>query len=206
MKTLSGIVLLSLMLAGAGSSAHAQNLPEALAENFYPPELVRMAQPALNLTDEQKASLQEAVERIGTRNAETGKLLEKETGLLLALVKAEPLDGDAVMAQSDKVMRLEQEARRASLALLIRIRETLTPEQQAKLREFKTKTAGFQARVRQALELARKWKQEGRDLSGFEQARGQFEALMSQGDFKAADALLENTLKRLKEPPSEPKK
>ncbi len=206
MKALTAINLVALALACAGISARAQNLPEAITENFYPPELVRMAQPALNLTEEQKASLQEAVQRVEMGHAGARKLLENETGRLVAMVKAEKLDGDSVLAQADKVMHLEQETRRATLALLIKIRETLTPEQQAKLRELKAKTAGFRARVRQAMDLAQKWKEEGRELSGFEQARAEFEARMSAGDFKAAEALLENTLKRLKEPPGEPKK
>ena len=206
MKTLPGMTLLGLALVCAACSARAQTLPDPIFESLYPPELVRMAQPALNLTDEQKSTLQDAVNKVGAHLAQVKKTLEKETGKLVAMVKAEQLDSDAVMAQADKVMSLEHETKRATLALLLKIRETLTPEQQVKLREFKSKTAGFHARVRQAMDLAQEWKQDGRDLTGFEKAREKFEALMGEGDFKAAEALLDNTLKLLKQPPSEPKK
>jgi hypothetical protein len=85
------------------------------------------------------------------------------------------------------------------LVLLVKIKNTLTVEQQAKLKELKDKSAGFQTKVRQAMDLAKKWKEEGRDISSFEQARDEFEALMREGDFKKAEELLEKTLKRLRE-------
>ena len=205
MKTFAGTLLLGLALTWAAALARAQDLPGPLLEQFFPPDLVRMAQPALHLTDEQEATLQDALDRVEPHLAETRKLLEKANGTLSEMVKPEKLDNDAVMEQADRVLRLQTETQRATLALLLRIREILTPEQQAKLREFKSKTAAFQARIRQASELAAQWKAQGRDLSGFEQARRQFEALMGAGDFRAAETTLDNTLKRLKEPPAAPK-
>jgi Spy/CpxP family protein refolding chaperone len=205
-KLLPALLLLCLGLAFPAGSARAQALPEPLAEYLYPPELVRLAAPALNLTEDQKAELQSADEKVSALLAQTKQALAQETAKLVALVKAEKLDNDAIMLQADKVMRLEQESKRATLALLLKIRETLTPEQFAKLKEFKAKTAAFQSKVRQAMELAQKWKQAGRALPEFEQVRSEFESLMGAGNFQAAEALLDKTLKRLQAPAPEPKK
>ena len=131
-----------------------------------------MAQPALQLTEDQQASLTEAMEKAQSHIAGFQAGLKAETERLTALVKEEKLDEEAVMVQADKVMRLERDIKWAQLGLLVRIKNTLTPEQQAQVRELKGRTAGFQAKVRQAQELAQKWKQAGRELSPFEQARG----------------------------------
>lgn len=205
MKALPQILLVGFLLSCGGAALRAQALPEPIVQNFYPPELVRVTYPALNLTDDQKATLQAADERISNRIAQNKKAIAQETARLATLVKAEKLDSDAILAQTDRILALEQDSQRATLALMLKIRETLTPEQQAKLKDFKAKAAGFQAKVRQAMDLAQQWKQEGRDLSEFEGARSEFESLMAAGDFPAAEALLNKTLARLQAPAPKPK-
>jgi Spy/CpxP family protein refolding chaperone len=206
MKALPGMLLLSLLLTCVGVCARAQGLPDVITESLYPPDLVRLAYPTLNLTEDQKTELQSADEKVTEHLARIKKALAQETAKLAAMVKAEKLDNDAIMLQADKVMKLEQDGKRATLALLLKIRETLTPEQQAKLKEFKAKSAAFQSKVHQTMELAQKWKQEGRELADFEPARREFETLMRDGNFQAAEALLDKTLKRLQAPAPEPKK
>jgi Spy/CpxP family protein refolding chaperone len=171
-----------------------------MTEAFYPPDLIRQTRQMIGLTDEQQASLQEAVEKIQTRVTSLQRQSKLETERMSALVKAEKLDEDAVMAQADRVLKLEREVKLAELALLIKIKNTLTPEQQAKLRELKAKTAAFRAQLREAQRLAEEWKRDGRDLSKFEQAKEDFEVLLQQGKIKEAETLLDQNLKRLKEP------
>jgi Spy/CpxP family protein refolding chaperone len=190
----------ALVLASAGSPLQAQRLPEAMTEAFYPPDLIRQTRQMIGLTDEQQASLQEAVEKIQTRVTSLQRQYQLETERMSALVKAEKLDEDAVMAQADRVLKLEREVKLAELALLIKIKNTLTQEQQAKLRELKAKTAAFRAQLREAQRLAEEWKRDGRDLSKFEQAKEDFEVLLQQGKIKEAETLLDQNLKRLKEP------
>ena len=190
----------ALVLASAGSPLQAQRLPEAMTEDFYAPDLIQQTRQMIGLTDEQQASLQEALEKIQTRVTGLQRQNRLETEKMSALVKAEKLDEDLVMAQADRVLKLEREVKLAQLALLIKIKNTLTPEQQAKLRELKAKTAGFQSRLREAQQLAEGWKRDGRDLSKFEQAKQGFETLLQQGKIKEAETLLDQILKLLKEP------
>jgi Spy/CpxP family protein refolding chaperone len=190
----------ALFLVVAAGHLQAQGLPEAMTEDFYPPDLIRQTRQMIGLTGEQQAGLQEAIEKIQTRVADLQRQNKLETEKMSALVKADKLDEDTVMAQADRILKLEREVKLAQLALLIKIKNTLTSEQQAKLRELKAKTAGFQSRLREAQQLAEGWKRDGRDLSQFEQAKEDFEALLQQGKIKEAEALLEQNLKRLKEP------
>jgi len=49
------------------------------------------------------------------------------------------INEQAVIAQLDKVLSLEQDIKRTQLILLIRLKNKLTPQQQAQLRQFKAK-------------------------------------------------------------------
>ncbi len=59
---------------------------------------------------------------------------------MVALLKLERVDEQQALAQLDKVVNAELEMKRAQIALLVRIKNKLTPEQQARLREFKSKS------------------------------------------------------------------
>jgi hypothetical protein len=46
------------------------------------------------------------------------------------------------MAQLDKVLNAEDEVKRTQIALMVRIKTKLTPEQQARLRHLRGKSTG----------------------------------------------------------------
>jgi Spy/CpxP family protein refolding chaperone len=200
MNVLSGALLAGLALSCAAQTPPVEKLPDPIVANFYAPELVRMAQPALALTEQQQTDLSDAVGRIQPHIAATQKLLQEETRKLSDISKPDKLEEEAVMAQGDKVLALERELRRANLALLIKIKSILTPEQQAKLRDLRSKTEAFQTKVRQAMALAEKLKQAGRDPAPFERSRTEFEDLMKAGKFQQAEDLLDQTIKWLNTP------
>jgi Spy/CpxP family protein refolding chaperone len=51
------------------------------------------------------------------------------------------VDEQQVLAQLEKVLSIEREVKRAQVTLLVRIKNKLTPEQQAKLVEIRSKAA-----------------------------------------------------------------
>ncbi len=57
-----------------------------------------------------------------------------------SLVKQERIDEQSVLAELDKILDLEREIKRAQISLVVKIKNTLTPEQQARLQELKSKT------------------------------------------------------------------
>ena len=60
---------------------------------------------------------------------------------MVELVKQGRPDESKTLAQLDKVLNLEREIKRAQIALLIKIKNSLTPEQQTKLREIKKQSS-----------------------------------------------------------------
>lgn len=199
-KARCSVAVIGMILACAGGSLQAQHVPDAMTENFYPPDLIRQAHQVIGLTAEQEDTLKSAFGKVQERITDLQQRMKEEAGKMAALSKKEKLDEKAVLAQADKVLNLERDLKRAQLELLIKIKNTLTSEQQAKLRELKGTALGLQAKMRQAQELVQKWKDEGRDLSSLGQTRDELEVLMKEGKLQEAESLLEKTIKILSEP------
>ena len=107
--------------------------PDPLAENLFPPELVMQHQKAINLTDPQKASIRADLVKTQTRFTELQWQLQDAMEGLVALLKQSPTDEAQVMNILDKVLGFEREIKRSQIGLLVRIKNVLTAEQQAKL-------------------------------------------------------------------------
>jgi Spy/CpxP family protein refolding chaperone len=111
--------------------------PPVFLEQVFPPELVMRYQSELGLTSAQ----QEAMTRI---MAETqAKLVElqwKSEAAMQALTKImekDTVDEAAALSQWDQLSEFEQQIKKMHLALLIRIKNQLTPSQQEKLRSLR---------------------------------------------------------------------
>ena len=61
---------------------------------------------------------------------------------LSSLLKQNSVEEAAVLAQLDKVLAAEREIKRTQISLMVRIKNKLTPEQQARLRELRSKSGG----------------------------------------------------------------
>jgi Spy/CpxP family protein refolding chaperone len=179
-----------------------QQLPDAIGDNLYSPELIRQAHDSIELTSVQEVSLKDAINDVQPRIGELQQEMEAETEKLVALLKKDHVDENAVLAQADKVMNLERDLKRTQLGMFIKLKNTLTPQQQAKLRAIKNQTPspGLQAKMREAQELAEKWRAEGRDLSALHKSRQEFESLLKAGKTREAEATLDKTLRTLREP------
>jgi Spy/CpxP family protein refolding chaperone len=193
-------LVVAAFLACGGGLLLAQPGPDAIGEHLFPPELIKQAHQALELTPEQEASLREAVEATREPLADLHEQMKVQAAKMADLVKGEKLDEAAVLRQADKVMKLEHDIKQLQLSLLIKIKNTLTAEQQAKLRELKGRLDGLQRKLREAKDLTEQWKREGRDLAPFEDKRPEFEALMREGRIPEAEALLDELLRALRSP------
>jgi Spy/CpxP family protein refolding chaperone len=84
-----------------------------------------------------------------TRGLELRWQLEAKDAAFGKLLGAEKIDEAAAMAQAGELMRLEVQMKRLHLELLIRVKNTLTPEQQVKLRTLAPpRTGRFGRRAR----------------------------------------------------------
>lgn len=111
--------------------------PDPLTENLFPPELVMAHQKAIGLSDAQKTSIRAELLKAQTRFTELQWQLQDAMEGLLSLLKQPSADESEVMSQLDKVLTSEREIKRTQISLLVRIKNKLTPDQQAHLQKLR---------------------------------------------------------------------
>ncbi len=170
---------------------------DMIVEHFFTPELLKQCSKVIGLTEEQKAYVQSEVQRNQERVTDLQAQIRKEAEALVPLVSPPQVDEQKVLAQSEKIRSLEGEIKRAQFTLLIRIKNKLTPDQQAALKELKARDIAIQEKLRKAQALARQREEEGRNLSVLEPLKNEFESLMQAGKFKEAETVVDRTIKIL---------
>jgi len=131
-------IILTLLLF---SSLAAQQPPEdPLRDVLFPPEAVMQHQQAVGLSEEQKNNLKVEVRQAQLKFTELQWTLQDEMERLVSMLKQSKVDEKPAASQLEKVLAAEREIKRAQLMLLIRIKNSLTPAQQAQLRELVEKS------------------------------------------------------------------
>jgi Spy/CpxP family protein refolding chaperone len=138
---LLALVALTPALAVAGPPHGRMGRPEFLDE-LFPPRLVMRHQSDIGLRPEQREAISKAMTATETRLVEVQWQLEEQSAALRKLLAQPSVDQAAALAQAERVMALEQEMKKAHLALLIQIKNQLDPAQQEKLRPLRAKRRG----------------------------------------------------------------
>lgn len=126
-----------ILLLGAGSAVAAQEPEPEFAKHLFPPELVMQHQQNLRLTPEQRTSITQAIRDLQLKVVDLQWKMQDEAQKLTELVQGARVDEAQTLAQVDRVLGIEREIKRAHMALLVRIKNLLTPEQQDALRNAK---------------------------------------------------------------------
>jgi Spy/CpxP family protein refolding chaperone len=130
-----------LLLALAASPAVAQGGPEPdFARYLFPPELVMRYQQRIGLRAEQRTTITDAIQQLQSKMINEQWRMQEETQKLGQLLQTTPVSESAVLAQVDRVLSIERDVKRAHMALLVRIKNTLTREQQAALKALRDST------------------------------------------------------------------
>ena len=136
MKSILAVIVLGFLIP----FAHAQQPGhDPIAEHVFPPELVMRHAAELGLDERQRAAIKDAVQKAQSRVVDAQFDLQGEAERMVKLLQGRPVDEAAVLAQADKVMGLEREVKKAHLALLVRIKNTLSAAQQEKLAVLRKK-------------------------------------------------------------------
>jgi Spy/CpxP family protein refolding chaperone len=126
-----------LLLTACITRGQQKPEPDPFAGSFFAPELVMQNQEAIGLNDEQKTYLKAEIRQAQLKFTEWQWKLQDEMEKLVAMVKQPHVDEQEVLAQLEKVLGMEREIKRAQVTLLTRIKNKLTPEQQARLGEIR---------------------------------------------------------------------
>lgn len=126
-----------LMVMAAAIPAWAQEPPDPLGDYLFPPDLVMQHQQAIGLKEEQGKAIQAEVQKAQGKFTDIQWQLTREMESLYALVKQSQVNEEQVLAQLDKILGFEREIKRTQVALMVRIKNILTPEQQKQLHDLK---------------------------------------------------------------------
>lgn len=107
---------------------------DPIAERLFPPEAIMQRQKELGVTEKQRNAIIGEMQKFQSEIVGVQWQLQAAAEDLAAMLDAPAIDEAKALAQADKVMDLEHKMKRTHLGLLIRLRNLLTEEQRAKLR------------------------------------------------------------------------
>jgi len=134
MRVLSGICL-ALLLRGV-ALAQGGGADDPFAAYLYPPDRVMGHSMEIGLDDAQKAAIKNEVMKVQGRFTDLQFELQGESEKMIRLLQEKPVDETRVLAEVDRILAIEKEVKKMQVALLVRIKNVLTPAQQAKLTEI----------------------------------------------------------------------
>lgn len=116
--------------------------PDDFGRNFFPPELVMQHQGEIGLQDAQRAALTSAVQQAQGKFMDVQWKLSAEAEKMNKLLQPSQVDETQVLEEVDRILALEREMKRTQIGLMVRIKNTLTAAQQAKLVEIRNRMGG----------------------------------------------------------------
>jgi len=136
------LVICAVFFLAVGVARAQQPDQDPIGQSFFAPELVIQHQEAIGLSAEQKDYLKTEIRQAQLKFTELQWKLQDEMEKLITLVKQPRVDEPQVLAQLERLLAAEREIKRQQVTLLVRIKNKLTAEQQAKLSELRSKPAG----------------------------------------------------------------
>ena len=113
--------------------------PDDWGQNFFPPELVMQHQGEIGLQDSQRAALTSAIQQAQAKFMDVQWKLSAEGEKMGRLLQGPRVDENQVLEEVDRILALEREIKRGQISLMVRIKNTLTAAQQAKLAEIRNR-------------------------------------------------------------------
>ena len=140
MKTRT-LCICAILLFAAGAARGQQPDQDPIGQSFFAPELVIQHQEAIGLSAEQKDYFKAEIRQAQLKFTELQWKLQDEMEKLISQVKQPRVDEQQVLTQLERVLAAEREIKKEQVTLLVRIKNKLTPEQQGKLVELRSKSA-----------------------------------------------------------------
>ena len=109
----------------------------SIEATLFPPELVMENQGALGIDAAQRDALTKEIDKAQSERLHLQWQLDAEKEKLVKILDADKVDETRATEQATHVMDYENRIKSAHLAMLIRVKNLLTPEQQKKLRDLR---------------------------------------------------------------------
>jgi Spy/CpxP family protein refolding chaperone len=107
------------------------------SQHLFAPELIMQNQGRLKITESQREAILQEIYKVQATAAQVQWRVSDESEKLNQLLERENVQESEVLTQADRMMNWEVAVKRAQLTMLIRIRNLLSPEQKAMLRDMR---------------------------------------------------------------------
>ena len=128
-------ILLFIAATAAFAQQPAQDDP--IGQQLFPPDLIMAQSQKLRLDDKQRATVKNEVQRAQSKFFDLQWELKEAGETMAQMLQQTPIDEARVLEQADKVMAYERDIKKIHLSMLIRIKNALTAEQIAQLRQLR---------------------------------------------------------------------
>ncbi|HEV2064061.1 MAG TPA: periplasmic heavy metal sensor [Thermoanaerobaculia bacterium] len=135
MRNLALLFLLALLPAAASAQAGGGG-DDPFARYLFPPDRIMSHSLEIGLEDAQKTAIRNEVQKAQPKFTDAQFELQAEGEKMIRLLQEKPVDETRVLAQVDRILAVEKEIKKTQITLLVRIKNVLTPAQQAKLTEI----------------------------------------------------------------------
>lgn len=119
------------------SGAYVPTASAPFSQHLYPPELIMQNQGRLRITESQREAILQEIYKVQATAAQVQWRVSDESEKLNQLLERENVQEAEALAQADRMMTWEIAVKRAQLTMLIRIRNLLSAEQKAILKELR---------------------------------------------------------------------
>jgi Spy/CpxP family protein refolding chaperone len=126
------LLLLSLSIPAPAAETPSPG-EDPLARHLFPPERVMGHAQEIGLDDAQRTAIRKEVQKAQSKFLDLQFDLQTEMETMVRLVREPKVDEPKVLAQLDRILALEKEIKKTQISLLVRIKNALTPAQQARL-------------------------------------------------------------------------
>lgn len=122
---------------GPGGGQEVMHELAALGVHFYPPQMLIRRADKIGLTPDQVSKIRQEILGDQTKSVDLVAKIQKDKIEVARLLSADKVDERAVGVQIDDAAKAEAELHKLHLAMMLRVRAILTPEQRQKLDERK---------------------------------------------------------------------
>lgn len=132
---------LTILLLLAAAAAYGQQPPspddDPIGRQLFPPDLIMAQAQKLRLDEKQRNAVKNEVQQAQLKFFDLQWEAREASEAMAQMLQQTPIDETRVLQQADKVMGLEREIKKIHLSMLIRIKNALTPEQIAQLKQMR---------------------------------------------------------------------
>ncbi|MBM4185908.1 MAG: hypothetical protein FJ206_01225 [Gemmatimonadetes bacterium] len=135
MKSMAWLVLVATL--GGSNLAAQEKKDDRFEKAFFDPQLVLRHAREIGLSAQQRATMMDAIKKIQAELVPLQLDMAEPALEMAELIEQPVVDEAAAVAKAEQVLKLENEVKKKQMALLIKIKNVLTKDQQARLRAIR---------------------------------------------------------------------